>query len=48
MLLDCVYEFVKRINPEITKDELIRKMCENEISATSLAMIACKNFDFEN
>lgn len=47
MDINNIYDFVKRINPEITKEELIRKMCENEIFALSLSMIAEKDFSSE-
>lgn len=40
MLLNYIYEYVKRINPTITKEQLLDELSKNDISAISLALIA--------
>lgn len=39
-MFDKIYNYVKKINPNITKDELIRKMEENKLFAIALIKIA--------
>lgn len=39
-MIDKIYNYVKRTNPNITKEELIRKMQENKLFAIALIKIA--------
>lgn len=38
-MIDKIYEYVKKINPTITKEELIKKIKENKLSTIALITI---------
>lgn len=41
-MIDCIYEQVKRTNPDMTKDKLIKELSKSRYSAITLLMV-CEN-----